>query len=227
MLGSARRMIATKDTSTIIGGKGKRAEIDGRCAQIRKQIQETTSDYDREKLQERLAKLSGGVAVVRVGGATELEVRERKDRVDDAMHAARAAAEEGIVSGGGTALLYAAGAIDAVNPENEDQRMGLDIVKRSLQAPTRTIVENAGKDGAVVISKLLENVDPALGFDAQKGVYVDMVKAGIVDPTKVMRLALQNAASVAGLLITTKVLVSEKPERKGAPIAPPGMADEF
>jgi chaperonin GroEL len=227
MLGSARRVIATKDTSTIIGGKGKRADIDGRCAQIRKQIQETTSDYDREKLQERLAKLSGGVAVVRVGGATELEVRERKDRVDDAMHAARAAAEEGIVSGGGIALLYAAAGIDAVNPENDDQRMGLDIVKRSLQAPTRTIAENAGKDGAVIISKLLEDANPALGFDAQKGVYVDMIKAGIIDPTKVMRLALQHAASVAGLLITTKVLVSEKPERKTAGVGMPGIPDDI
>ncbi|GAB2176984.1 chaperonin GroEL [Dongia sp. agr-C8] len=227
MLGSARRVIANKDTSTIIGGKGKRADIDARCTQIRKQIQETTSDYDREKLQERLAKLSGGVAVVRVGGATELEVRERKDRVDDAMHAARAAAEEGIVAGGGIALLYAASAIDAVNPENDDQRMGLDIVKRSLQAPTRTIAENAGKDGAVIISKLLEEANPAMGFDAQKGVYVDMVKAGIIDPTKVMRLALQHAASVAGLLITTKVLVSEKPERKPAGMGMPGMGDEM
>jgi chaperonin GroEL len=226
MLGSARRVVATKDTTTIIGGKGKRADIDGRCAQIRKQIQETTSDYDREKLQERLAKLSGGVAVVRVGGATELEVRERKDRVDDAMHAARAAAEEGIVPGGGIALLYAAAAIDAINPQNDDQRMGLEIVKRSLQAPTRTIAENAGKDGALVISKLHEGGNHALGYDAQKGDYVDMVKAGIIDPTKVMRLALQNAASVAGLLITTKVLVSEKPERKPA-IGLPDMAGEM
>ncbi|HVM84970.1 MAG TPA: chaperonin GroEL [Candidatus Binatia bacterium] len=227
MLGTAKKVTATKDVCTIIGGKGKRADIDGRCTQIRQQIEETTSDYDREKLQERLAKLAGGVAVVRVGGATELEVKERKDRVDDALHAARAAAEEGIVPGGGIALLYAARALAAVKPVNEEQRVGLDIVRRSLEAPTRVIAENAGVDGAVVVNKLREGSDVGIGYDAQKGEYVNMLQAGIIDPTKVMRLALQNAASVAGLLITTNVLVFEKPEKKELPAGMPGMPGEF
>ncbi|HVZ01045.1 MAG TPA: chaperonin GroEL [Dongiaceae bacterium] len=226
MLGSAKKVTATKDVTTIIGGVGKRADIEARCAQIRQQIEETTSDYDREKLQERLAKLSGGVAVVRVGGATELEVRERKDRVDDALHAARAAAEEGIVPGGGTALLYAAKALQEVKPDNDAQRVGLDIVRRSLEAPTRAIAENAGLDGALVVNRLLESNDLGLGYDAQAGDYKNMMQAGIIDPTKVMRLALQNAASVAGLMITTNVLVFEKPE-KSAPAVPPGLPEEF
>ncbi|MEZ5829658.1 MAG: chaperonin GroEL [Dongiaceae bacterium] len=212
MLGTARRVTATKDATTIIGGKGRKSDIDARCAQIRTQIDETTSDYDKEKLQERLAKLSGGVAVVRVGGATELEVKERKDRVDDAMHSARAASEEGIVPGGGMALLYAAPALAALDAKNDDQKMGVDIVRRSLQWPTRVIAANAGIDGSVVVNRLLERADPKIGYDAQNGEYVDMMKAGIIDPTKVMRLALQNAASVAGLLITTNVLVFEKPQ---------------
>ncbi|HVO01757.1 MAG TPA: chaperonin GroEL [Candidatus Cybelea sp.] len=227
MLGTARKVTATKDATTIIGGIGKRADIDARCAQIRQQIEETTSDYDREKLQERLAKLSGGVAVVRVGGATELEVRERKDRVDDALHAARAAAEEGIVPGGGIALLHAAKALGALKPANDEQRVGIDIVRRSLEAPTRAIADNAGTDGAVVVNKLAEGSDQAIGYDAQNGQYANMVEAGIVDPTKVMRLALQNAASVAGLLITTNVLVFEKPENKAALPGAPAMAGEF
>jgi len=212
MLGSARKASASKDATTIIGGKGKKSDIDARCAQIRQQIEETTSDYDKEKLQERLAKLSGGVAVVRVGGATELEVKERKDRVEDAMHSARAASEEGIVPGGGMALLYAMPALNALNPQNDDQKVGIEIVRRSLQWPTRVIAANAGIDGSVVVNRLLERADPKLGYDAQTGEYVDMLKAGIIDPTKVMRLALQNAASVAGLLITTNVLVFEKPQ---------------
>jgi len=216
MLGRARRVAVTKDETTIVGGAGQKADIEARCVQIRTQIDKTTSDYDKEKLQERLAKLSGGVAVIRVGGATEIEVKERKDRVDDAMHATRAAVEEGIVPGGGVALLYAAGALDGLNPENDDQRMGIEIVRKALSQPTRDIVENAGVDGALVVAKLVEAKDPDRGYDAQRGEYVDMVKAGIVDPTKVMRLALQNGASVAGLLITTKVLVVEKPERPTA-----------
>jgi chaperonin GroEL len=226
MLGTAKKVSATKDATTIIGGAGKRTDIEARCTQIRQQIEETTSDYDREKLQERLAKLAGGVAVVRVGGATEIEVRERKDRVDDALHAARAAAEEGIVPGGGIALLYAAKALGGVMPANEDQRVGLNMVRRCLEAPTRAIVENAGIDGAIVIDKLMESNDAGFGYDAQAGEYKNMVQAGIIDPTKVMRLALQNAASVAGLMITTNVLVFEKPEKK-APAAMPGMPEEF
>jgi chaperonin GroEL len=226
MLGTAKKVSATKDATTIIGGAGKRPDIEARCTQIRQQIEETTSDYDREKLQERLAKLAGGVAVVRVGGATELEVRERKDRVDDALHAARAASEEGIVPGGGIALLYAAKALGEVKPANEDQRVGLDMVRRCLEAPTRAIAENAGINGAIVVSKLMESNDAGLGYDAQTGEYKNMVKAGIIDPTKVMRLALQNAASIAGLMITTNVLVFEKPEKK-APAAMPGMPEEF
>lgn len=213
MLGQARRVMVAKDDTTIVGGAGKKEDIQGRCAQIKAQIEKSTSDYDREKLQERLAKLSGGVAVIRVGGATEIEVKERKDRVDDAVHATRAAVEEGIVPGGGVALLYSACALDGLNPANEDQRVGIDLVRRALSQPTRDIVENAGADGALIVGKLREGNNPNLGYDAQQGAYVDMVKAGIVDPTKVMRLALQNGASVAGLLITTKVLVVEKPDR--------------
>ena len=203
---------------------GKHADINGRCGQIRQQIEETSSDYDREKLQERLAKLAGGVAVIKVGGATEIEVKERKDRVDDALHATRAAVEEGIVIGGGAALLYAAKALDKLQPENHDQMAGIDIVHKALQAPIRQIAENAGVDGSVVVSKLVEGKNASRGFDAQNEVYTDMFKAGIVDPAKVVRAALQDASSVAGLLITTEAMVAERPEKKdGASAA--GMPD--
>jgi chaperonin GroEL len=217
MLGRAKRVRVEKENTTIIDGAGKKDDIQGRCTQIRQQIEETTSDYDREKLQERLAKLAGGVAVIRVGGATEVEVKERKDRVDDATHATRAAVEEGVVAGGGAALLYAARALDGVTPANNDQKVGIDIVRRALQAPVRQVVENSGTDGSIVVGKLLDRNDPNWGYDAQKGEYCDMLKAGIIDPTKVVRLALQNAASVAGLLITTEAMVAEKPEKKAAP----------
>ncbi|MDH3920562.1 MAG: chaperonin GroEL [Rhodospirillales bacterium] len=224
MLGSAKKVLLTKEETTIIDGAGGKEEIEGRCTQIRAQVEETTSDYDKEKLQERLAKLAGGVAVIRVGGATEIEVKERKDRVEDAMHATRAAVEEGILPGGGVALLYAAKVIDGLKPANDDQKVGVDIVRRALQAPVRQIAENAGVDGAVVAGKLLESDDAKLGFDAQQGEYVDMVKAGIIDPTKVVRTALQDAASVAGLLITTEAMVAEKPEKKdGMPGGAPDM----
>jgi len=222
MLGKAKRIRVEKENTTIIDGAGQKDDIQGRCTQIRQQIEETTSDYDREKLQERLAKLAGGVAVIRVGGATEVEVKERKDRVDDATHATRAAVEEGIVPGGGVALLYAAKALEGLTPENSDQKVGIDIVRRALQSPVRQVVENAGADGSIVVGKLLDANDPDRGFDAQTLEYVDMVKAGIIDPTKVVRLALQNAASVAGLLVTTEAMVAEKPERKTPPAMPPG-----
>ncbi|MBI4185266.1 MAG: chaperonin GroEL, partial [Proteobacteria bacterium] len=224
MLGRAKRVIVGKDDTTIVGGAGKKAEIDARCAQIRRQIEETTSDYDREKLEERLAKLAGGVAVIRVGGATEVEVKERKDRVDDAMHATRAAVEEGIVAGGGVALLYAARALASLKPENVDQKVGIDIVRRALERPTRDIAANSGIDGSLVVGKLLESDSTNFGYDAQRDKYGDMFKAGIVDPTKVMRLALQNAASIAGLLITTEVLIAERKEPP-APAAAPGMGE--
>ena len=220
MLGKSKRIRVEKENTTIIDGGGKKDDIQGRCTQIRQQIEETTSDYDREKLQERLAKLAGGVAVIRVGGATEIEVKERKDRVDDATHATRAAVEDGIVPGGGVALLYAAKALDGLTPENNDQRVGINIVKRALQTPVRQVAENAGADGSIVVGKLLDSSDPNHGFDAQTGEYVDMVKAGIIDPTKVVRLALQNAASVAGLLVTTEAMVAEKPEKKPLPAMP-------
>jgi chaperonin GroEL len=222
MLGKAKRVRVEKENTTIIDGAGQKDDIQGRCTQIRQQIEETTSDYDREKLQERLAKLAGGVAVIRVGGATEVEVKERKDRVDDATHATRAAVEEGIVPGGGVALLYAAKALDGLTPENSDQKVGIDIVKRALQSPVRQVAENAGNDGSIVIGKLLDANDLNRGFDAQSGEYVDMVRAGIIDPTKVVRLALQNAASVAGLLVTTEAMVAEKPKKETAPAMPPG-----
>jgi chaperonin GroEL len=223
VLGSAKKLVIEKDVTTIIDGAGEKSDIEGRCTQIRAQIEETSSDYDREKLQERLAKLAGGVAVIRVGGATEVEVKERKDRVEDAMHATRAAVEEGILPGGGVALLYAAKALEKISPANDDQKVGIDIVRRALQTPVRQIAENAGVDGAVVAGKLLESKDPKLGFDAQSGTYVDMVKAGIIDPTKVVRAALQDAASVAGLLITTEAMVAERPEKKEAGHAHGGM----
>src|SRR5215813_13465163 len=221
MLGRAKRVLVEKENTTIVGGAGKSKEIEGRCNQIRAQIEETTSDYDREKLQERLAKLAGGVAVIRVGGATEVEVKERKDLVDDAMHATRAAVEEGVVAGGGVALLYAGKALEKLKPENDDQKVGIDIVRRALSYPARLIVENAGADGSVVVGKLLESKNSNYGFDAQKGEYTDLVKSGIIDPTKVVRCALQDAASVSALLITTEAMVADRPEKK-APAMPGG-----
>jgi chaperonin GroEL len=217
MLGKAKKVRVEKENTTVIAGAGKKADIQGRIGQIKAQIEETTSDYDREKLQERLAKLAGGVAIIRVGGATEVEVKERKDRVDDAMHATRAAVEEGVVAGGGSALLYATKVLARLKPENNDQKVGVDIVRRALQTPVRQIAENAGVDGSIVVGKLLDKDNPNWGYDAQTGNYVDMLKAGIIDPTKVVRLALQDAASVAGLLITTEAMVAEKPEKKPAP----------
>ncbi|WP_431858057.1 chaperonin GroEL [Azospirillum sp.] len=220
MLGQARRVRVDKETTTIIDGAGARADIEARCAQIRRQIEDATSDYDRETLQARLAKLVGGVAVIRVGGATETEVKERKDRVDDAMHATRAAVEEGILPGGGVALLYALRALKGMAPANDDQRVGIDIVRRALEMPARHIAANAGLDSSVIIGRLLAQDDPNFGYDAQTGTFGDLVKAGIIDPTKVVRIALQDAASVAGLLITTEVMIAERPEVKAtAPTA--------
>jgi chaperonin GroEL len=225
MLGRAKKVSIDKDSTTIIDGAGKKADIAARCTQLRAQIEETTSDYDKEKLQERLAKLAGGVAIIRVGGSTEVEVKERKDRVDDAMHATRAAVEEGIVAGGGVTLLYASQRLGQLNPENNDQKVGIDIVRRALQAPARQIFENAGAEGSIIVGKLLDKGLANHGFDAQSGTYVDMVKAGIIDPTKVVRLALQGAASVAGLLITTEAMIADKPET-GAPSMPGGGMDD-
>jgi chaperonin GroEL len=223
MLGRAKRVVIEKENTTIVDGAGSKEEIQGRIAQIKAQIEDTTSDYDREKLQERLAKLAGGVAVIRVGGATEVEVKERKDRVDDAMNATRAAVEEGIVAGGGVALLHSAKALASIKPENDDQRFGIDIVRKAIQAPARQIAENAGADGSVVVGKLLESNDTSWGFDAQSGEYADLVSRGIIDPVKVVRTALQDAASVSGLLITTEAMVAEKPEKKPAmPAGGPG-----
>jgi len=222
MLGRAKRVVINKDETTVIDGGGKKKDIEARCAQMRTQIEETTSDYDREKLQERLAKLAGGVAIIRVGGATETEVKERKDRVEDAMHATRAAVEEGMLPGGGVALLYAARALDGFKGENADQTHGVEIVKKALQSPVRLIVENAGVDGSVVVGKLVEQKSPNYGYDAQNLGYTDMLKAGIIDPTKVVRCALQGAASVAGLLITTEVMVAERPEKKAGSSMPEG-----
>ena len=219
MLGSAKKLTVTKEETTIVEGTGKKKDIQGRCAQIRQQVEETSSDYDREKLQERLAKLAGGVAVISVGGATEIEVKERKDRVDDALHATRAAVQEGVVPGGGTALLTATKALAKLEGANDDQRVGVDIVRRALQSPIRQIAENAGEDGAVIANKALDNKDQIYGLNAQPGKYVDMIKEGIIDPTKVVRTALQDAASVAGLLITTEAMVADAPE-KNAPAMP-------
>ena len=210
MLGQAKKVHIDKDTTTLIDGKGKKKDIEGRVAQIRAQIEDTTSDYDREKLQERLAKLAGGVAIIRVGGSTEIEVKERKDRVEDAMHATRAAVEEGVVAGGGVALLHGITSLAGLKPVNDDQKVGIDIVRRALQAPARQIIANAGEAGSVIVGQLLERGDANYGFDAQRGRFTDMVKAGIIDPTKVVRLALQGAASVASLLITTEVMIVEK-----------------
>jgi chaperonin GroEL len=222
MLGHAKRVLIEKENTTIIDGAGKKEEIVARTTQIRAQIEETTSEYDREKLQERLAKLAGGVAVIRVGGSTEVEVKERKDRVDDAMHATKAAVEEGVVAGGGVALLFASKVLAALNPANHDQKVGIDIVRKAIQSPVRQIAENSGVEGSIVVGKLNDKNDPNFGFDAQSGEYVDMVKGGIIDPTKVVRVALQDAASVAGLLITTEAMVGDKPEPKGAAGMPPG-----
>ena len=222
MLGTAKKVTISKDETTIVDGAGVKADIEARCAQIRAQVEETSSDYDREKLQERLAKLAGGVAVIRVGGSSEIEVKERKDRVDDAMHATRAAVEEGIVAGGGVALLYSSKALEGVKPANDDQRVGVEIVRKALQAPVRQIAENAGTDGAVVAGKLIESKDVNFGFDAQTGTYTDMVKAGIIDPVKVVRTALQDAASVASLLITTEAMIAELPKKDGGPAMPGG-----
>ena len=224
MLGRAKKVRIEKENTTIIDGAGKKEEIQGRLAQLRAQIEEAASDYDKEKLQERLAKLAGGVAIIRVGGSTEVEVKERKDRVDDAVHATRAAVEEGIVAGGGVAFLYAIKVLAKLNPENDDQKSGIDIVRRALQAPARQIVVNSGAEGSVIAGKLLERGDSNYGFDAQTGQFTDMIKSGIIDPTKVVRLALQGAASVAALLITTEVMVAEKND-KTSPMLNGGMAE--
>ena len=216
MLGRAKKVSMTKEDTTIVGGLGKKKEIDGRVNQIRAAIEDSTSDYDKEKLQERLAKLAGGVAVIKVGGGSEIEVKERKDRVEDALHATRAAVQEGIVPGGGTALLYATRALKALKVDNDEQQVGVDIVRKALEAPLRQIVENAGIDGAVVAGKLLEQKDTRWGFDAQSEEYCDLVSAGIIDPTKVVRTALTDAASVAGLLITTEAMIADRPEKKAA-----------
>ncbi|MCD8498395.1 MAG: chaperonin GroEL [Alphaproteobacteria bacterium] len=212
MLGTAKKVSITKDDTTIVDGAGKKKDIEARCAQIRKQVENTDSDYDKEKLQERLAKLAGGVAVLRVGGATEVEVKERKDRVDDAMHATRAAVEEGIVAGGGTALLYATKVLDKLTGDNDDQNVGIEIIRRALQAPIRQIAENAGDEGSVIVGKLLDQKDTNYGYDAQAGKFTDLVKAGIIDPVKVVRTALQDASSVASLLITTEAVITDAPE---------------
>ena len=228
MLGRAKKVVIEKENTTIVDGSGEKAEIEARIAQIRAQIETTTSDYDREKAQERLAKLAGGVAVVRVGGSTEVEVKEKKDRVDDALHATRAAVEEGIVPGGGVALLRSIKVLEGLKVDNADQKTGIEIVRRAIQAPARQIVQNAGDDGSVVVGKILENSDYAFGYNAQTGEYVDLVKTGIIDPTKVVRTALQDAASVSGLLITTEALIAELP-KKNAPAAPamPGGGMDF
>src|SRR5580700_11289352 len=222
MLGRAKKVMIDKENTTIVSGAGKKADIEARVAQIKAQIEETTSDYDREKLQERLAKLAGGVAVIRVGGATETEVKERKDRVDDAMHATRAAVEEGIVPGGGVALLRAGEVLKKLRVANDDQKTGVDIVRKALSWPARQIAINSGEDGSVIVGKILENDQYAYGFDAQKGEYVNLVGKGIIDPTKVVRAALQNAASIAGLLITTEAMVAERPRKESGASAMPG-----
>src|SRR4030088_1706185 len=218
LLGRPKKVTIYKENTTIVGGAGKKTDIEGRISQIKAQIEETTSDYDKEKLQERLAKLAGGVAVIRVGGATEVEVKERKDRVDDAMHATRAAVEEGILPGGGVALLRATEALKRVRTSNEDQKHGVDIVRKALSWPARQIAINAGEDGSVIVGKILEKDQYSYGFDAQNGEYVNLVTKGIIDPTKVVRAALQNAASVAGLLITTEAMVAELPQKKSPPM---------
>jgi chaperonin GroEL len=227
MLGRARRVRIERENTTIVDGAGNKDDIQARIRQIKQQIEDTTSDYDREKLQERLAKLAGGVAVIRVGGATEVEVKERKDRVDDAVHATKAAIEEGVVAGGGAALLYASNAINGLNTENRDQQVGVDIVRNALKAPMRQIVENAGAEGPIVVGKLLEKGEVNWGFDAQANEYKDMFQAGIIDPTKVVRTALQDAASVAGLVLTSEAMVAEIPQKKPAPAMPPANGMDF
>jgi chaperonin GroEL len=222
MLGRANRVSIDKDNTTIVGGAGGKTDIEARIKQIKAQIEETTSDYDKEKLEERLAKLAGGVAVIKAGGATEVEVKERKDRIEDALHATRAAVEEGIVPGGGVALLRAAGALEALKPENEDQKAGLQIVRRALAWPARLIAENAGEDGAVVAANILEKADYGYGYNAQTGDYGDLPGQGVIDPAKVVRNALQGAASIAGLLITTEAMVAEHPKKEAAPAPMPG-----
>jgi chaperonin GroEL len=222
MLGKAKTVKIDKDNTTIIDGAGKKGDIQSRVAQIKAQIEETTSDYDKEKLQERLAKLAGGVAVIRVGGATEVEVKERKDRVDDALNATKAAVEEGIIPGGGTALLYASKALKDLTGDNDDQTQGINIVRRAIQYPIRIIVSNAGQEASIIVGKLMEQKSNTYGFDAQGEKYVDFIDAGIVDPTKVVRVALQNAASVAGLLITTEAMITDRPKKEAAPAMPGG-----
>ena len=222
MLGRAKKVVIEKEKTTIVDGVGKKKDIEGRVAQIKAQIEETTSDYDREKLQERLAKLAGGVAVIRVGGATEVEVKEKKDRVDDALHATRAAVEEGVLPGGGVALLRAMKALDGVVTANADQKTGVDIVRKAVQYPARQIASNAGEDGSLIVGRILEKNDYAFGFNAQTGEYVDMYKAGVIDPAKVLRSAIQNAASVASLLITTEAMIADIPKKGGAAPAMPG-----
>ncbi|MBA2126899.1 chaperonin GroEL [Hyphomicrobium methylovorum] len=225
MLGRAKKVTIDKENTTVVDGSGKKADIEARVKQIKAQIEETTSDYDREKLQERLAKLAGGVAVIKVGGATEVEVKERKDRVDDALHATRAAVEEGIVPGGGVALLRAVKALESLKPENDDQKVGINIVRKALQAPARQISANAGEDGSVIVGKILENTSYAFGYNAQSHQYGDLYKQGVIDPTKVVRCALQDAASVAGLLITTEAMIADVPKKEGghSHAAPGGM----
>ncbi|MDR0678063.1 MAG: chaperonin GroEL [Holosporaceae bacterium] len=222
MLGNAKKIFIDKENTTIVDGAGAKQDIEARCGQIKKQIQDTTSDYDREKLQERLAKLSGGVAVIRVGGATEIEVKERKDRVDDAINATRAAVAEGIVPGGGIALLRATKVLGNVHPKSEDERLGIEILKRAIQFPARQIIDNAGLDASLIVGKILENDSLNYGFDARKGEYTDMMKSGIIDPVKVVRIALQSAASVASMMATTECMVAEKPEKKQEAPAMPG-----
>jgi chaperonin GroEL len=221
-LGRAKRVSIDKDNTTIVDGTGKKADIEGRVKQIKQQIDETTSDYDREKLQERLAKLAGGVAIIRVGGATETEVKERKDRVEDALHATRAAVEEGIVPGGGVALLRAVKSLEDLKADNDDQKIGINIVRKALQSPARQIVQNAGDDGSIVVGKILENAKYTYGYNAQSGAYGDLVGEGVIDPAKVVRCALQDAASIAGLLITTEAMVAERPKEAAPPMPPPG-----
>ncbi|MQW87112.1 chaperonin GroEL [Sinorhizobium saheli] len=227
MLGRARKVSIEKESTTIINGAGAKTDIDGRIAQIKAQVEETTSDYDREKLQERLAKLAGGVAVIRVGGSTEVEVKERKDRVDDALHATRAAVEEGILPGGGVALLRSVKALDSVKTANDDQRVGVDIVRRAIEAPVRQIAENAGAEGSIIVGKLRENTDFSWGWNAQTSEFGDLFTMGVIDPAKVVRTALQDAASIAGLLVTTEAMIAEKPKKEAPPAMPPGGGMDF
>ncbi|MBY5346805.1 chaperonin GroEL [Rhizobium leguminosarum] len=224
MLGRAKKVSIEKENTTIVDGSGAKSDIEGRIAQIRAQIEETTSDYDREKLQERLAKLAGGVAVIRVGGSTEVEVKEKKDRVDDALHATRAAVEEGILPGGGVALLRAVKALDNLNTANQDQRVGVEIVRRAVEAPARQIAENAGAEGSIVVGKLREKSEFSFGWNAQTGEYGDLYAQGVIDPAKVVRTALQDASSIAGLLVTTEAMIAEKPKKDAPPPMPPGAA---